>query len=96
MVVGRLQGGDRIQKHAQRFGGVRSAVHLPLLLPIVGLREQLAHQLDEHRHSIVRELLAKLDDLSHDQSVATAGVEVVGKPGRRCVALPDHLVPPSG
>lgn len=49
-------------------------------------REQLAHQLVEHRHRVVRELLAKLDDLSHDQSVATAGVEVVGKPDWRCVA----------
>lgn len=95
-VRARLRWWRRIQKHAQRFGGVRSAVHRSLLLSIVGLREQLAHQLDEHRHRIVRELLAKLDDLSHDQSVATAGVEVVGKPGRRCVALPDHLVPPSG
>ncbi len=95
IVVGGLQRGDRIEKHAQRFGGVRSAVHLPLLLSVVGLREQLTHQLDEHRHRIVRELLAKLDDLSHNQSVATAGIEVVGKPGRGCVTLPDHLAPPS-
>ncbi len=55
----------------------------------------LTHQFDEHRYRIVRELLAKLDDLSHDQSVATAGIEVVGKPGWGCVTLPDHLVSPS-
>ncbi|CUX70353.1 hypothetical protein AGR6A_pAt50014 [Agrobacterium sp. NCPPB 925] len=91
-----VQSSDRIEEHAQRFGGVRSAVHPSLFLSIVGLREQLTHQFDEHRYRVVHELLAKLDDLSHDQSVAATGVEVVGKPGRGCVALPDRLVPPSG
>jgi len=81
--------------HAQRLGGIGPAIHVPLLLTVVGLREQPSHQLDEHRHGIVGELLTELDDLRHDQSVSTAGIEVVSQPGRRGIAFTDHLVPTS-
>lgn len=57
------------------------------------MREQPAHQLDEHCHRIIRELLTKLDDLSHYQSVATAGVEIAGKPGRMLRCPPGSSAP---
>lgn len=95
MVVRGLQSSDGLEEHAQRLGGIRPAVHVPLLLAVVGLREQPTYQLDEHRHCIVRELLAELDKLRHDQGVSTAGIEVVGQPCRCGVALTDHLIPSS-
>lgn len=95
VVVRRLQGSDRVEEHAQRLGGIGPAIHVPLLLAVAGLREQPTHQLDEHRHGIVGELLAELDDLRHDQSMPAAGVEIAGQPGRRGVPFTDHLVPPT-
>ncbi len=85
---------DRIEEHAQRLVGVRSAVHVSLLLAVIGLREQPTHQFDEHRHSIAREFQAEPVDLGHDKRVPTVSIEVVGQPARRCITLPDHLVPP--
>ena len=80
---------------AQRLGGIGTTVHVPLLLAVIGLREQPSHQLDEHRDRIIGELLSKLYDLCNDQGVPATCVEVVGQPCRSCVALTDHLIPPS-
>jgi len=63
-------------RSALAVSGLQS--HVPLLLAVIGLREQPTHQLDEHRHCIVGEVLAELNDLSHDQSVPATGIEVVG------------------
>lgn len=95
IVVGGLQGCDRVEEHAQRLGGIRPTLHVSLFLAVVGSREQPTHQLDERRHGIVGEFLSELDDLRHDQSVPAARVEIAGQPGRRGVPLTNHLVPPS-
>lgn len=57
--------------------------------------ENQTHQLAEHRHGIIGELLAELNNLRHDQGAPATGVEVIGQPGRRGVAVTNHLVPPS-
>jgi len=95
IIVRGLQGCDRVEEHAQRLGGIGTTVHVPLLLAVIGLREQPSHQLDEHRDRIIGELLSKLYDLCNDQGVPATCVEVVGQPCRSCVALTDHLIPPS-
>lgn len=69
---------------------------MSLFLPAVGLGEQPADHLDEHRDRIVGELLAELGDLRNDQRVPAAGIEVVGEPGGSSIALSDHLIPPPG
>ncbi|MFW8583972.1 hypothetical protein ACOJBM_00570 [Rhizobium beringeri] len=68
---------------------------MTLLFAVVGLGEQPAHQLDEHHHRIVGELLSELDDLRHDRCAPTTGIKVGGKPGRDGVSLANHLLPPS-
>jgi hypothetical protein len=69
---------------------------MALLLAIIGLGKEPADLLDEHGDRVVGQLLAKLDDLGDDRRAPTAGVEISGKPGRRDIALPDHLVPAPG
>ncbi|MCA0008651.1 hypothetical protein LB562_08220 [Mesorhizobium sp. B263B1A] len=51
---------------------MRPSANVPLLLAVISLREQPTHQFDEHRHSIVGELLAQIH--APDQRVATAGM----------------------
>ena len=95
-IIGSLQGQNRVEEQSQRLGRFHAGVHVTLLFPVVDLREQPAHQLDEHRHCIVGELLAELDNLHHDRRTPAAGAKFAGEPGRCCITFPDHLVPSSG
>lgn len=92
-VIGSLQGDDRVDEQPECLRRFKAGIHVALLLLVVGLRVQPAHQLDKHHHHIVGELLAELDDLHHDRRAPTAGAVVFGKPGRRSITFANHLLP---
>ncbi|NRQ18459.1 hypothetical protein BHMPCIPO_05722 [Ensifer sesbaniae] len=96
IVVGGLQGRYRLKEQPQRRGCLDPGIHVALFFAVVGLRKEPADQLDEHRHRIIGEPRAKLDDLRDDRRMPSIGIEVAGEPRRRDIALPDHLIPASG
>lgn len=95
-IIGGLQGDDRVEEQPECLGGFKAGIHVTLLFLVVGLREQSPHQLDEHHHRIVGQLLAELDDLRDDRCTPTAGAEVSGEPRRRRIALANYLIPSPG
>ena len=75
-IIGSLQGNNRIEEQPQSLGCFNAGVHVTLLFTVVGLRKQPTHQLDEHHHRIVGELLAEFDDLRHDRRASATGIEI--------------------
>lgn len=63
---------------------------MALFFAVVDLREQASHQLDEHHHRIVGELLVELDHLRHDCRAPTAALK--SPASQAGVASPSRII----